>query len=130
VGIVLSISKNNYTVEHHMNYTAKVAALASVIANVAPEHKLTRMRDNVLHTAYEIRMFEWWIGKLQIRPEGSKVTLTYPPKVGRWSPQRLDAWATTLIEGAMEMLTGGPFEIDYRVGVIEFERPGCTSYAI
>lgn len=113
-----------------MDYTAKVAALASVIANVAPGEKHSRMQESCVFTAYEIRMFAWWVAKLRVTVEGSKVTLTYPPTIGRWSPQRLDAWATQLIEGAMEMLTGGPFEIDYRVGAIDFERPGCTSYAI
>lgn len=113
-----------------MDYTTKVAALASVIANVAIADKLTTMRENVIHTAYEIRMFEWWGAKLQVKAEGQKVTLTYPATIGRWSPQRLDAWATQLIERAMGFLEDGPYEIDYRVGVIEFERPGCTSYAI
>lgn len=111
-----------------MDYTANVRALASVIANVATGDKLTRMRDSVVFTAYEIRIFKWWSGKLQVKTEGSKVTLTYPPTIGRWSPQRLDAWATQLIELGMSLIEDGPYEIDYRVGVIEFEKPGVTSY--
>lgn len=113
-----------------MDYTAKMAALASVIANVAPGNKYSRMQESVVFSAYELRMFAWWSARLRVTVTGSKVTLTYPPTIGRWSPQRLDAWATQLIETAMSMLEGGPFEIDYRVGVIEFERPGVTSYQI
>jgi hypothetical protein len=111
-----------------MDYTAQVRALASVIANVAPGEKYRRMQESAVFTAYEIRMFAWWTARVRVSVAGDKVTLTYPPTIGRWSPQRLDAWATQLIEGAMGMLEGGPYEIDYRVGVIEFERPGVTSY--
>ena len=124
----------------------------SLVVNGAPHEYHVRMHDSLL----DVLRRESWTGAkrvcetadcgacsvlvdgtlvdscstLAFQAEGCKVVLTYPPTIGRLSPQRMDAWATELIEGAMSYLEGGPFEIDYRVGVIEFEYPGRTSYEI
>ena len=110
-----------------MDYTANIQALASVVANVAPEIQITRAAESCTYSGYELRMYRWYMERIRIRPIGNTVYVHHP--VGqRLSASRGYGWSTSLIERALELLEGTPYEIPLEAGLITDHRPGLTSY--
>jgi hypothetical protein len=110
-----------------MDYTANLRALASVTANVAPEIQIDRAAESCTYSGYELRMYRYFMQRLNIVVRDGKLLVSHP--VGKQlSASRGDGWATSLIERALELLEGSPYEIPLEAGLITHERPGCTSY--
>lgn len=115
------------TARDHTDYTSNVRALASVIANAAPEVQLDRAAESCTYSGYELRMYRWFMERIVVSVNGDTVYVKHP--VGRnCSASRGDGWATSLIERALEMLDDSPYAIPLEAGLITHEYPGCTSY--
>ena len=110
-----------------MSYNVNVRAAASVIANVAPRIQLDRAAESCTYSKGEYRLYDWFLGKVRVSVMGDELCVFYPvsPAI---SNNQGDGWATSLIERALELLEGSPYEIPLEAGLITYVRPGLTTY--
>jgi len=106
---------------------AALRALAAVTAHVAPEIQLDRAAESCTYSGYELRMYRWFMERVTVSLMGDTVAVFHPH--GKYcSATRGDGWATSLIERALELLQGGPYEIHYEAGYITHVRAGLTTF--
>jgi hypothetical protein len=110
-----------------MNYIANIRATASVTANVAPDVQIKRAAESCTYSVREYRLYSWFLGKVKVAVMGDELCVFYPTGQSV-SPSRGDGWATSLIERALELLDGSPYEIPLEAGLITHVRPGLTTY--